>query len=77
MHLLLVLSLSLLPAKDFSQALQQVVVPIFLVLTPATLLLGLLLQDIYRQASDRQALRESEARVGRGIAPGNPPRRCR
>ncbi|MDM8348043.1 EAL domain-containing protein [Pseudomonas sp. sp1636] len=62
-HLLLVLSLSLLPAKDFSQALRQVAVPIFLVLTPATLLLGLLLQDIYRQARDRQALRESEARL--------------
>jgi diguanylate cyclase (GGDEF)-like protein/PAS domain S-box-containing protein len=70
-HLLLVLSLSLLPAKDFSQAMQQVAVPILLVLTPATLLLGLLLQDIYQQASDRQALRESEARL-RAISEASP-----
>ena len=70
-HLLLVLSLSLLPAQDFSQALQQVVVPIFLVLTPATLLLGLLLQDIYQQVCDRQALRESEARL-RAISEASP-----
>jgi diguanylate cyclase (GGDEF)-like protein/PAS domain S-box-containing protein len=62
-NLLLALSLGLLPVRDFSQALPQVAISIFLVLTPATLLLGLLLQDIYLQTRDRQALRESEARL--------------
>lgn len=70
-HLLLVLSLILLPRAYFSQALPLVAVPMFLVLTPATLLLGLLLQDLFQQARDRQALRESAARL-RAVSEANP-----
>lgn len=55
--------LTLLPSEQFAASWQYAVWPLFLVLTPATVVLGYLLKDIRRQKRDREALRQSEAQL--------------
>lgn len=61
-HLLEVLLFTQLPAGVAPQVLASVSLPLLLTFTPATLFLGLLLQDGVHRAETEQALRESEAR---------------
>ncbi|MFJ7883501.1 EAL domain-containing protein [Pseudomonas sp. NPDC096917] len=56
-----ILSLALLPAEYFSLFLKLALVPLMIVLIPATLLLGLMLKDDQQQKINREALRQSEA----------------
>ena len=56
-----VLNLALLPAHFFALFLEHALLPIAVVLIPATLLLALMLKDAEQQKLDREALRQSEA----------------
>jgi len=56
-----VLNLALLPAEHFALFLEHALVPLIVVLMPATLLLGLMLKDAQQQKLAREALHQSEA----------------
>lgn len=56
-----VMSQALLPAENFAFFLEHALVPLVVVLLPATLLLGLMLKDAQQQKLAREALHQSEA----------------
>lgn len=63
-HVQVVLLLALLPTPQAYLSLQQIGVPILLVLPLATLILGLLLRDIDQRMETERALAQSDARMG-------------
>ena len=56
-----VLNLTLLPDYYFALFLERALLPLFAVLVPAALLVGLVFKDARQQSLDREALRHSEA----------------
>ena len=56
-----VLILTLLPSESFALVMEHALLPLVVVLLPATLLLGFLLQDAHQQALARETLRQNEA----------------
>lgn len=56
-----ILNLSLLPDEVFALIKDHVLMPLLIVLLPATILFGLLLKDVYQQKLNHQALLESES----------------
>ena len=63
LHTLELLLLAFLPAPLYARILDEVALPLVLVLSPALVLLGLLLQDIEQRRRTERDLRRSEARL--------------